>query len=526
MSWKPTVPVPELRIDPADRWRLLVIATIIAFWTVVLLVQRYDAPTLLVGGVLLVGLIPLLRRPELATLVTVFLLYINVPGILTQEYQVPSVVAGAFILLLAIPLVRLLVIKRGSLKADATFGLMLLLLAAYVVSSFSAIDGEIANERILGYALEGLLIYFLVLNVVRTRRTLRRVVWTVLAAGALLGGLSMYQEATGRYQQEFGGLAYRNYMVEQDAPDREGEARRESWHRARGPMDEPNRFAQTLIVLLPLAVFTFRRSTTWRPRIAAAGLGLLVFAGVLLTLSRGAFVAIVLMAGAMMAIGWIRSSRSLVVGLALAGLVIAVAPQMPFLVKRIDSLTSVTSLLGGDPSRAVHETDGATLGRTALMLSAWNVFLDHPIVGVGPGQFPPFYSMEYTRAAAVDLGLLRPGQWRAHSLYLELAAETGVVGLSVFLTIVGALAVRLWRARRRFLDRDPESADLAAALWLSLMAYLWTGIFLHLEYQRYFWLLLAVTSAALCLMHERPRVTPLPAVPSSRPNNFNRSQER
>jgi hypothetical protein len=76
--------------------------------------------------------------------------------------------------------------------------------------------------------------------------------------------------------------------------------------------------------------------------------------------------------------------------------------------------------------------------------------------------------------------------------------------LAAFLLIVGLPMRELWRRRRQWLTADGEAADLATALCLSLVAYLCTGIFLHLSYQLYYWFLLAVTGAALQILRTWP----------------------
>src|SRR5439155_1514577 len=92
------------------------------------------------------------------------------------------------------------------------------------------------------------------------------------------------------------------------------------------------------------------------------------------------------------------------------------------------------------------ETDGAIRGRMTEMMAALFVFLDHPVIGVGPGQYMPVYSQAYMNVP----GALRhiTVERRAHSMYFELAAENGMVGLGLFLAIVGLIQFRLWRAWR------------------------------------------------------------------------------
>ena len=471
-----------------------IVATV-AFLALVLLVQRLDAPLALAIAALMVAGVAMLVRPELATLLMVFLLYINFPAILTKQHGVPHLVAGTFIVLLGFPLLESLIHRRESLRVDLTFHLMLLLLGVYLVASFFARDVGVALGTIQEYVLEGLLLYWLIFNVIRSARTLRRVIWTVLLAGGLLSGLSLYQTVTGSYDQEFGGLAYRNYEEVQDVPGH-GEVRRRTWDRAQGPLNEPNRFAQILIVLLPLSAAALRNARSGSARVVAAACGVLIAGGVVATLSRGAFVTLLVLAALMVALRWVRPSRAILFAVALA----LAAPSVPFFETRMMATVRALGLVPGDAPALTHTLDGAARTRMTVMLAAVRVFRDHPVLGVGPGQFAPFYSQEYGRNPDIKFRDLPPGAWRAHSLYLEIAAETGLLGLSVFVGIVILLLHRLWAMRRRWLGRDQELADLATAFGLSLIAYQLTGVFLHLSYQPYYWFLLALTGAALHIL--------------------------
>ena len=48
-------------------------------------------------------------------------------------------------------------------------------------------------RKLIDFFVEGLLLYFLLTNVIRTPLMLKRVVWVLLISGALIGGLSLYQ---------------------------------------------------------------------------------------------------------------------------------------------------------------------------------------------------------------------------------------------------------------------------------------------------------------------------------------------
>jgi O-antigen ligase len=362
------------------------------------------------------------------------------------------------------------------------------------------------------YLIEGVALYWLVLNVVRDLPTFRRAMWTLLIAGALLGALGTWQAATDTYGRSFGGLAHR--QVEVVSADQGLDA--ETVHlrvsnRAEGPVDEPNRFAQILIVLLPLALLAFRTETSRGARALAALGGVLVLAGVLLTYSRGAFLVLVALVAALVWVKWLRSRHALALTLGVMLVLPLIAPSYQ---QRIASIGNVTALL---ERQTQARADGAIRGRTTAMLAALNVFADHPVLGVGPGQYSPVYSLEYQNLPGVSFRDLTTSR-RAHSLYLEMAAELGIVGLTVFLAMVGLLLRDLLRSRRTAGSR--EMSDLSTALALGLAAYLGTALFLHLSFERYFWLLLALCSAGLHVVRGSVAVAESPGggpAPGGRP---------
>jgi O-antigen ligase len=171
-------------------------------------------------------------------------------------------------------------------------------------------------------------------------------------------------------------------------------------------------------------------------------------------------------------------------------LVVAIAPDYR---GRMATLLGIEGLFS---DQASEQPDHVTRERTTNMLAAVHVFLDYPIFGVGPAQYPPFYSMDYQLKPELALSYV-PESRRAHTLYAELAAETGIVGITVFLSIVGWLFCRLWQARRTWSRGRPDLANLAMTFTFSIAAYLGTAIFLQLSYERYYWLLLALASAGL-----------------------------
>ena len=79
-------------------------------------------------------------------------------------------------------------------------------------------------------------------------------------------------------------------------------------------------------------------------------------------------------------------------------------------------------------------------------------------------------------------------------------ADTGIIGLTAFLSMVGVALVLLFRSSRYWRERDAERALIASSLLFALIAYLASAMFLHLSYQRYFWAVLGLASAAIWVL--------------------------
>ena len=107
-------------------------------------------------------------------------------------------------------------------------------------------------------------------------------------------------------------------------------------------------------------------------------------------------------------------------------------------------------------------------GRVSENLSALMMFADHPIVGVGSGGFRLRYA-EYADRIGIDQRPMR----EAHNLYLEVAAETGVVGIAAFIFLFASLFVGLITTYRRLVAAgEVDLGRSVAGLGMALVAYL------------------------------------------------------
>jgi hypothetical protein len=122
-------------------------------------------------------------------------------------------------------------------------------------------------------------------------------------------------------------------------------------------------------------------------------------------------------------------------------------------------------------------------------LQAWRVaatlFAHHPILGVGVGNFDLYYREEVMLLG----GETRRINLSAHSIFLEVAAERGLVGVIAFLGLLGAAAGGLLRAHRMISSaQSVEEASLVAAFGCGLLGYLAALLFLHDAFPQFFWL--------------------------------------
>ena len=381
---------------------------------------------------------------------------------------------------------------------------MMLFLTSLLASSLIAQDKNMALMWILNFIVEGIILYFLVINVVRNIQNLKHIIWLLIIASGFLGSLSLYQELADDYSNTFGGLAQRRKDIsEYDGPmpgenSTMGIEKREKVsgvHRAGGPLGAPNRYSQFMLMILPLAVFRFWGEDRKKMRLFALSGTLLILSGIFLSYSRGGFLTLMLMA---MLLTFMRYVKPVQLVKSFAVLILIMGIAAPGYFARLDSIRGVQGLFSQD---AEVEPDGPTRGRLTEMLAAFTAFLDYPILGVGPGQYTPFYSAKYQTNEEIMFRYLDKNR-RAHILYFELMAETGILGFSIFMAIAILVLHRLWQIRRQTLQTRPDLANIATSFWFAIIAYLGTAVFLHLSYQRYYWLILALASAAVYIIQE------------------------
>jgi O-antigen ligase len=217
-------------------------------------------------------------------------------------------------------------------------------------------------------------------------------------------------------------------------------------------------------------------------RVASALVVPLCVFGVFLTLSRGGLVAL----GASLAAAVVVAGRR-------RGAVLAVAACAV-----LTAVVYFGVFASAEARDRILEVEGGT-GRTDLWTVGWRMVEDKPLGGVGAGNFP-VASIHY---------LLEPGALLrddfivdtplvAHNTYLDVLAQLGVVGLALFLAVLGFSLVCAARAIRYATEAgDRQLEILSRAIVVVLVGLLAADFFGSRQYSKQLWLLLSLCPVLL-----------------------------
>jgi hypothetical protein len=411
--------------------------------------------------------------------------------------------------------------QRSRLQWHPLLTWLLVYAVAMVPSALFASERLGPAEALIAYLRE-VVIAWIVFTVIRTPNQLRLAMWSLLAGAALLTSAAVVQVLSGF---DMGGLS--SLGIEISATDMsirvDGPARIDS-----------NVFAQLLVIVVPLGLALAWSSS--RRAIAGLALGGVALACVtsIWTFSRGGFIGLlVVLAGAALLQ---YKSRVRVASIGLVLLVVLLgAPGMfwqrvGFTVGNVATVATghIPALDGprsasppgleDEPGQsassvmaamaALHitgtgrgRTDDSVFDRSSLARVGLQIAIDHPITGVGKGSYLAAYPLYAQR---IDPSLY-DAPTGPHDMLIQIAAETGVLGLAGFIALICAAAVTARRARVKL---DARERLLLEGIALAIVGFLVTGLFLNdTIYDRSLWLLIALVAAVGQLAASREHAT-------------------
>ena len=215
------------------------------------------------------------------------------------------------------------------------------------------------------------------------------------------------------------------------------------WMRAAGTFRQPNPYAGYLGLLAPLAVslalWAWTSHARAAVRMATLAAAALISAGLVVSWSRGAWLAFVAALAVTLLAHARKAAPLAAAGLALAGLILAVFNLLPAsIASRLGELREFFGLV--DVTHvAVTDANFSVLERLAHWQAALRMWNDHLWLGVGIGNYAALYDAYHLPRWYEALG-------HAHNVYLNFAAETGLLGLLAYLVFWLAALVQALRA--------------------------------------------------------------------------------
>jgi probable O-glycosylation ligase (exosortase A-associated) len=234
-----------------------------------------------------------------------------------------------------------------------------------------------------------------------------------------------------------------------------------------------NHLAAAFLMMFPLLNYLRLNSAQRLVRLGLLGATGMTLLAVLGSYSRGAFVGL----AATLPFFWWRSKAKVLSLVVLSGLAIGALAAMP--PQFFDRMNTIKT---ADEDRSFNS-------RLDAWQTAINIVRARPIMGIGfsATELPEVYVRFHPETIN--------NKGRAmHSIYFQVLADQGFVGLGLFL----AIAFFSWRNARyvvRATRRVPElrwAHDLASMLSVSIVAYLVAGAGLSLAYYDYYYCIVAL----------------------------------
>jgi O-antigen ligase len=349
-------------------------------------------------------------------------------------------IAGLLLLLAAIPAV----LQSGRLRTPGP--MQWLVLAFYLwfcCTCFWSINSAVTLDKMRGYFQE-MMVVWLVWEFAESAADLRALMRAAVAGSWLLALLTLANFASA-------------------------EAVASDQIRFAATGQDPNDLARFLDLTFPLAALLVNSERRWPWRLLAAGYLPLGFIAVLLTASRGGFLAaLVALAGSGLLLVYGHPKRVLAGAMALPPLAAVLWFTVPH--GTFERLATITDQLHhGDLNQRLN-----------IWHAGWHAFVRAPFFGTGAGSF-----VSAAGLAPIDT---------AHNTALSIAVNGGLVALFIATAIVAAA---IWSITQ-------TSGQLKGALATALLVWIVTSMVATVEESRTTWLLLAIVALAGRIAVEHP----------------------
>ncbi len=270
----------------------------------------------------------------------------------------------------------------------------------------------------------------------------------------------------------------------------------ETLSRAMGASTDPNMFSLMILFSIPLVVHLLFTATTLGRRLFWGMIVLMEIATLVLTYSRSAALVLCLLL-VLLGIRYRHQLKPRFTGLVASGLVIGA----------VVAFIMIPSSYWERHKQALSHEDTSVQRRLSYLAVGRDEFLRSPLLGSGLGTFEIAYAnSKYAFTDPYDLWGATARR-AAHNMYLEILVGTGLIGLTVFLLIIGLA----WRNFRKAAEMSRAGGHERLSAVILAYQFSFLAILIHLVSlssfnHKYLWMSLALSQVAVTLARRLPRI--------------------
>jgi len=240
---------------------------------------------------------------------------------------------------------------------------------------------------------------------------------------------------------------------------------------------DPNALAGFLVALLP---FSLELAASSRRNLVKIFLALCALMTLVMLLFTGARIALIAIFG-MILLYFIRSKHKIRVIVSFAVLALCIWSFLPDQYKA--RYLTVKQYAEGE------QLDDSNKARLAVWDAGWRMLEDHPVLGVGAGQFAIAYGTLYLKAQG-------KAWFQPHNLFLQVACELGVVGLLAFSYFLFQIAKGIKQVLESRGEKDfSRNYHFAEACLYMMVGIAIVSTVSHTLYRPYWYMLAGLVSA-------------------------------
>ncbi|MBQ8848917.1 MAG: O-antigen ligase family protein [Clostridia bacterium] len=429
-------------------------------------------------GILTVAVHPLVILSVIVLTVMVALIFVSPEiGIVISLFVIPflsffeysALMLGLLVLIICVSFLVKLIRGKRILKFEI-IDLAVVFFAVIIYFSGAISAGGFEGYKEVLLSCELILGYFLIVNLMRTEQWIRRCISALVTSGTIVAFIGI-----GQYF--FNSLSSEAWLDTEYFYDIKG--------RAVSLFDNPNILAIYLVIVLPFALYMMISAQKGRAKLLGAISVASVLLCIVLTWSRGAWLAAIFCLVLFLLIYSRKTLRYMLLSCMFV-------PFLPFFLPQsvVRRFTSIGDL-----------ADSSTMYRVYTWRGTLNMIKEYFMGGIGYGStaFQNIYPQyAYAGIEAAE---------HSHSLFLQILVGTGIIGLIAFALIIFLFTQMNFEYIKN--SKDMSGKLIVTAAFCAILASLLFGMF-DLTWYSYrifflFWAVMAIASACVRVGRDEER---------------------